>query len=298
MDSISLPCNLCGHQETRALYAQVRQHQLQPEDVRMTTDIYAPFGQIVKCRQCGLVYTNPRLPDQAIAQAYQNLEDLDYMNQQDCRSINAHLSLQTIKRFCSSGRLLDVGCSTGFFLNAARIDFDVHGVEPSEWASQFARKKLKLEIHTGDLRDVPPDWPPFDVTTLIDVLEHVVDPSMLMRDIALRMRPGGLLYLVTPDISSLSARLLGRYWWGFRPAHLHYFSPKTLVKLLQKTGFRVHEIRSYGRIFTYGYWLSRIRLYPRWFYEPLRMLIRLWGVENKVVYINTRDSMEVCAERL
>lgn len=294
---VSRPCNLCGHQDIRTLRLESGDHRLDTGDVRMTTDVYAPFGRIVQCNRCGLVYIDPRLPDDTVTGAYSRLEDLDYMDQQDCRSMNAHLSLLTIKSFCPGGRLLDIGCSTGFFLNAARIDFNVLGVEPSEWASGFAKEKLNLDIKTGTLDDLPQDMPPFDVVTLIDVLEHVTDPSSLMRKVADRVRPGGLLYLVTPDISSFSARLLGRYWWGFRPAHLYYFSPATLLKLLDQAGFQIVDMRSYGRIFTYGYWLSRIKFYPSFFFSTLRTLIRKLKIENKVVYINTRDSMEVCARK-
>jgi SAM-dependent methyltransferase len=207
------------------------------------------------------------------------------------------MCLHTIKRFATHGRLLDVGCSTGYFLNAARLDFATLGIEPSEWAAAFARNQLHLEVLTGTLENLDLPREGFDVVVLNDVIEHLTDPRAALLRVKDLLRPGGLLYLVTPDIDSLSARLLRSRWWGLRPAHIYYFSPRTLRDLLHETGFEVELVKSYGRIFTWGYWLTRLKNYPRFVHRAVGGVVTTLQLENKLLYIDTRDSMEVCARR-
>jgi 2-polyprenyl-3-methyl-5-hydroxy-6-metoxy-1,4-benzoquinol methylase len=263
----------------------------------MTTDVYSSYGRIARCRRCTMTYRNPRETDHHVLSAYSALEDRDYLAERECRGMNALLSLKALKRHVVEGRLLEIGCSTGFFLNAARLEFDCHGVEPSAWAAKIARERFGLEVHVGPFETYEGRPASFDAVAMIDVIEHVVDPRALLARAATLLRPGGVCYLVTPDIASLSARLLRRYWWGLRPAHLTYFSSSTLTRLLNETAFEVREIRSFGRIFTYGYWLSRLSAYPAAIRGAVGAAIRVLGWEDKVLYINTRDSMEVIAVR-
>ena len=291
----TIACPLCGSRDDRTL------HERRPPGfdfaAEMTTDVYAAYGRIARCSRCGMVYRNPREPDERILQAYAALEDGDYLLERECRGMNALNSLRAVKRHVAKGRLLEVGCATGFFLNAARLEFDVCGVEPSAWAARIARERFGLDVHLGPLSSFDPERGPFDVVALIDLVEHVLDPRDLLATVARLLVPGGVLYLVTPDITSLSARLLGSRWWGLRPAHLTYFSRRTMTRLLDETGLSVREIRSYGRIFTYGYWLSRLRNYPAPVRGPVGAAVRSLGWQDKILYLDTRDSMEVVAVR-
>lgn len=294
--SPSQPCNLCGSSDSSVLYSP---RGGRPDGAaKMTTDTYGVFDFVVRCRKCGLAFLDPVPPPSSAVAAYADMGDPEYLEQQECRSINAHLALQTIHRFVKKGRLLDIGCSAGFLLNAARFSFEVCGVEPSSWASALGREKFGLDIRTGtvDALDLPKAH--FDVVTMVDVIEHVADPSATLRRVHELLADGGVLYLVTPDLRSLSARILGRYWWGLRPAHLYYFDRRTMAALLKAAGFRVISEKSYGRIFTFGYWLSRLRTYPRVITAPLGALFRALGIEQKVLYLDTRDSMEICAEKV
>ncbi|MBI4386656.1 MAG: class I SAM-dependent methyltransferase, partial [Elusimicrobia bacterium] len=290
---VEVPCALCRRSEYRVKFRSPwTRYPQQLEHFCATTDHYGNYGRIVTCNFCGLVYTNPRPAEQELLDSYNRVEDREYLEEDASRSINAYLSLNTIKQFVRKGKLLDVGCSTGYFLNAARLDFDVHGVEPSHWAAQFAKERLKLDILTGTLEEARFPAQHFDVVCMSDVIEHLAGPLTSLQEIHRVTKTGGLLYLVTPDIDSPTARILRSKWWGLRPAHLYYFSAKTLRALLDKAGFDVIMEKSYGRVFSCGYWLSRLKNYPRWIQTSARWFIQRFQISNKVVYINTMDSLE------
>ncbi|MBN2370247.1 MAG: class I SAM-dependent methyltransferase [Vicinamibacteria bacterium] len=264
-------------------------------DFMASTDRFDHYGQIVRCHGCGLVYANPRPVPRQLQEGYARTEDADYAREASSRSINAHISLHTIKKFKERGRLLDVGCATGYFLNAARLSFEPCGVEPSRWAGRFAREVLSIDVQQGSLEeaDLQDDW--FDVVTMNDVIEHLTDPRSCLEKARRLLHAQGLLYIVTPNIASLSARLLRGRWWGLRPAHLYYFSPKTLKAMLAETGFETVFEKSFGRIFTYAYWASRLSNYPRPISAAARTLVRRLKIEDKFLYLDTRDTIELCA---
>ena len=295
MNEISVPCGICGQSDSRRLYGRPESSASATIEARITTDTYDNYGQIVECRRCGLVFRSPRPPETVVVGAYADLRDDDYLIEENSRAINAHLSMHFIQRFKKAGRLLDVGCFTGHLLNAARLSFDPEGVEPSRWAAGVARERMKLSVTEGTLSDVAAPAASYDVITMVDVIEHFSDPAAALRKARALLKPDGLLYLVTPNIRSLSARLLGRWWWGLRSAHLVYFSPETLTRMLNACGFEVVEMRSYGRLFTYGYWVSRLKNYPGWIYRAAAAVVRRLGVSEKVAYVNTFDSIELAA---
>lgn len=289
-------CNLCGADRYRVLYD--RPYALDSmSDCAATTDEFARYGRVVRCLECGLVYTNPRPTPKALLAGYGSCVDETYLSESSSRSINAHLSLNVIKRFATSGRLLEVGAATGYFLNAARVDFEPSGLEPSAWACKIARERFKLDVHPETIETDSFPAAAFDVVAMIDVIEHLSDPKDALGRVARWLKPGGLLYLVTPDIGSLSAAVLRGSWWGLRPAHLYYYDRRTLGRALEAAGFEVVFEKSFGRIFSYGYWVGRLRNYPAWVYGGMQAVIRGLGIWDKLLYLDTRDSMELCARK-
>lgn len=295
-----VPCALCGCDDSAVLYERPYELTTMSEAGAFvaTTDEFQSYGTIVRCRRCGLAYTNPRPSREDLLKGYAEVVDEAYVSEGSSRSINAHLSLATIKRFKTAGRLLEVGAASGYFLNAARVDFDVVGLEPSEWAAKHARERFRLEVHAESLEDAKRFEPgSFDVVALIDVIEHVTDPLGFLRRAADLLKPGGVLYLVTPDIGSLSARLLRGSWWGLRPAHIYYFDRPAMRAALARAGLEPVLEKSFGRVFTWGYWASRLRHYPSWIGGPIRAMIRALDIDQKFLYLDTRDSMEICARK-
>lgn len=291
-----MPCNVCGSSRSRLLYHRPYRAEGAAADFAATTDEFNAYGRVVRCLDCGFAYTNPRPNAAALVSGYVHCADEDYALESSSRSINAHFSLSTIKRFVKKGKLLEIGSAAGYFLNAARADFEVVGLEPSQFACREARERFRLDCHPETLEQSTRFAPgSFDVVAMIDVIEHLSDPASAVRRAAELLRPGGLLYLVTPDISSLSAKLLRSYWWGLRPAHIYYFDEGTLKTLLEKAGLETKLVKSFGRIFTLGYWASRLRNYPRPIHGLVSWAIERLDVADKFTYLDTRDSIELCA---
>lgn len=136
-------------------------------------------------------------------------------------------------------RLLDVGCGNGAFLADARTagwecvgtDFDPHAVAMI--------RSLGIDAHLGELEALRFEAGSFDAITLSHVIEHVHDPKVLLAECARLLRPGGTLWIATPNSRSWVHRRFGANLLDFAPCHLILFSPEVLKILLDTRGFRV-----------------------------------------------------------
>jgi SAM-dependent methyltransferase len=181
----------------------------------------------------------------------------------------AHLTAVTEKRynelldrfepFRKSGRLIDVGCGSGLFLQvAAERGWEVHGTEYGE--RPIAACKAKgIHIIEGALD--PSNYPPgyFDVVCSFEVIEHLVDPGIELDRFNAILRPGGLLYVTTPNFNCLARRFSPKDWNVVSyPEHLMYFTPSTLVRMAGQHGFKPLWVTTSG-ISLYR-WLTRKRV--------------------------------------
>jgi len=206
----------------------------------------------VRCARCGLMYINPQLTDESVARIYSEMlydqkSDrldllLDHLDRYKSRL------LKKFERYRRSGQLLDVGCFKGFFVHsAARRGWNAVGTEVSRPAVEFARRRLGLTVEQGDLLELKQfQNGRFDVITLFDVIEHLSRPDRYVRRAHQLLRPGGLLYLETPNVRALPRYLLGRRWTIFHRLHRYYFQPQTIDRLLRKAGFERIRITTVG----------------------------------------------------
>lgn len=146
-----------------------------------------------------------------------------------------------LKRYKQSGRLLDVGCSYGISVKAAGdMGFDAWGVEPTKKAVAYAKKQLHLKVYHGTLDNVKFPSKSFDVVSLYDVLEHVPNLRLLLREIHRMLKPGGIIAIQSPNIESLAFSILRTRWnWLLVPQHLWHFSGRSLDRVLADAGFTV-----------------------------------------------------------
>ena len=221
-------CPLCGSPSCTVRYSSVAR-------------IFTPATEVVECNDCGLVYLNPRLArlgdnfsmDEEYLQRwylpyYQKLGLLTEAQELD-RERNRQFhqgALLQMQDYRQTNRVLDVGCAIGLFLAAAQAEgWQSYGVEPSSHLAAYGRERFGLSIAEGELSQAnfPPGY--FDVVTLWDVTEHLLDPVATYQAVNRVLRPGGLLLLRMPNWYSLARELLGPDWDMFVTDHFSYFNP-------------------------------------------------------------------------
>jgi hypothetical protein len=143
----------------------------------------------------------------------------------------------------------------------------------------------------GAFESLPLGEERYAAVTLVDFIEHIPHPSEALSIAHKILSPGGILCLVTPDINSWAARIMGQKWWHYRPGHLGYFSQKSLLLLLQKTGFRMIKMRKYNWTFSLHYLFSRVPSLE--FLLRNRILASFW--RRIPIKLFLRDSFEIYA---
>jgi len=221
------PCPLCGEHK-----------------VAMCGVAEPPY-QAVRC-QCGFWYLTPRLAEGAMAETYRDdryfegegLGYSSYLAQEPTlRRTFRHLLRTLRRRGMTGGRVLEVGCAYGFFLEEARQDFDrTEGTDFSRAAAAEAAERID-RVRLGGLEQLGADER-FDLVACIHVIEHVYDPVAFVRQIRKHLAPGGWLILATPDMGGFWRSLFGRRWPFYKmPEHVTYFDRRSLARLLGLGGY-------------------------------------------------------------
>lgn len=196
-----------------------------------------PMGRVWGCTGCGFVFAET--PTQDHEPDYGEVIDPFYLRTQEGRRDICRQDLDALKRWRSSGRLLDIGCGTGLFVDVAgELGYEAHGIEPSRWAAESARHK-GLKVNTGVFGDAIFPDAHFDAVTLWSVLEHVSSPVETLHSVRRILKPGGVIGIVVPKREGFYAK-----WFPdrfFIRMHVSYFTEKTLTRVLQETRFEVLE---------------------------------------------------------
>ncbi|MFA6449757.1 MAG: class I SAM-dependent methyltransferase [bacterium] len=227
-------CVLCGIDETDPVFVKEGFH-------------------FVKCKKCGLVYVNPQVDTEKAYSWYRKLKSHDiWVDMVLTNDQQKEFDTKKFEGFCADlerligkkGRVLDVGCSSGHFLDIARKrGWDVAGLELNDKAVKHARDVLGLDVRPQLLNESDFEPESFDVISLWEVLEHVPDPRLVLNDCRKFLKPGGILAILVPNRNALSAMILQEYCSCFGGRnHLWYFSIDALSKLLIQIGF--HPIES------------------------------------------------------
>lgn len=299
---ISVKCNLCGRDDWSVRFPGTIDNASQPDvdAMRCTCDGYGSHLQIVECRHCGHVYANPCWEANDILGAYEGVEDETYVAERAGRERTFAHHLKALEKFVgpdSNRDLLDVGAYIGVFVEIARAGgWQAVGVEPSCWAATYAQND-GIPIIQGTLDADELQGCRFDVITLWDVIEHLNDPSAALDKLYRLLKPGGLVVVHTMNIDSLTAKIMGPRWPWLMDMHIHYFSRRTLVKFLKKSGFEVIWTGAQGRYLSLGYLVTRVNGLSRPFGRLLGEGVTHAGLEAVTVPVNFGDLMTIYARR-
>lgn len=210
------------------------------------------LGPLARCRACGFVFLprTPDLPDRVAAlyagDYFTGGEFGDYASQRPIAARNFQAYLRRMRRAgATGGRLLEVGCAYGFFLEQAQRSFDAVGIDVNPPAIAAAQA-LGTRAILADFLSYSPDAA-FDVVCFWDTIEHLLDPRAFLEQARAVLAGRGWIFLTTGDIGSLVARWRGARWRMIHPpSHVNYFSRATMARILDATGFEVQSIRTVG----------------------------------------------------
>lgn len=279
----NIPCWVCNQQDLKLIRPSQIDGKLGSQNFLITNSDYGKTAAIYQCQQCGFKQC-PDLTD--VISFYEEMQDNQYEEGREQRLLQEQKVMAHIRRIKAGGKLLDIGAGSGILLEAAlTFGFDAEGVEPSKWLHAKA-VALGLPVHLGIFPQDSILKGPYDVVTLVDVIEHVSNPVELIQEIKKVLKPDGILVVVTPDVDSFMARLLRYKWWHFRIAHIGYFNKKTLNLALQNGGFKLYQITRPTWFFSIDYLLERVSKYL-----PGKLKIPASDYMKKIVVpVNLRDS--------
>lgn len=233
-----IPCPLCGESEYTLLFVK---HGL----------------DFVRCASCGFVYVNPRLKESIMLEGYTGdaeaasnriWKDVLLSTEQQAFNTEAYgIVLDQIGVVRSKGKLLDVGCSVGHFLDLAqKRGYEVEGLEVEPEALAIAQKR-GFTVHADTLEAHAYAADSFDVVTLLGLIEHVPNPVGLLQDAWRILKPGGVVAVNgVPNVESLMVMVLREKARTFNGRnHVGYYSPRTLRLLFEKTGFALKWYGTY-----------------------------------------------------
>ncbi len=228
-------------------------------------DNYLPIGPVkenlmVACQDCGHVYLLYRPAIKELQKIYNDEYFNDkYIRENVSTSYNylddkpnivkfAQTRFDTIEKYIQPGKVLDIGCAMGFYLEHARSrGWEPYGLEVSEYAARHAIDELKLNVQTGALEAAVYPDEEFAAVTMWLVLEHMIKPVEALKKVWGLLRPGGILGIKVPNIGGITFRL-DRQKWLDQHAEDHFcdYKPGTLANLLVNTGFKVLEYMTEG----------------------------------------------------
>ena len=212
--------------------------------------IFGTEYDLVECLHCGVRYFNPMPTTSELGTFYSgSYYDFDKSREEGKGMAFA----RRLMRWKPTGKFLDVGCATGFFINGIRRHsrWEVYGTDFGESAVRHAREKLGLNVVQGDLADAAFPEAFFDYVHVNNVLEHVLNPVSLLKECRRIIKPGGVFFLSVPNGFNDSLDLIDFWKEEKKPArskngHIFFFPDRTLLMLFRQIGFEVETKKTYS----------------------------------------------------
>jgi 2-polyprenyl-3-methyl-5-hydroxy-6-metoxy-1,4-benzoquinol methylase len=191
--------------------------------------------QLVQCRHCSMIYANP-VPAEMATGVFYDRAGQEYLSTEklegDYSDVRFERELRLFRHFCPSGSVLDVGCSSGAFLYQLNKrypgDYEICGMDvsgpPLDYAAKMGVPVIKEDFLAHSFEKS------FDAVTFWAVMEHLFEPQSFLKKAASVLKPGGLCFILVPNMRSLAVRVLGSKYRYIYPEHLNYFTPETLAK--------------------------------------------------------------------
>jgi 2-polyprenyl-3-methyl-5-hydroxy-6-metoxy-1,4-benzoquinol methylase len=275
LETIEVPCNLCGSREVQSLHVNCSLN-------------------IVRCRECQLVFVSPQPTVKALREYHAASELLfqdgwssyfDHSQEQIRELWEERLSDVGKWKKTPNVSLLDVGAGYGDFLHyVSKLGWSASGFEFSPAAAKLSRDKYGIPLAVGDLIEMPFPNHSFDIITMWHVLEHLTDPKAVLRRLFELLKPGGVLVIEVPNLNCLVRK---SYQVPLTVnLHLYHFSPTTLSNLMTAAGFKVLGCYSGNTGFLYS---RRAKIYAK------KLIYACSRLLEKTAGVNVSDSIRLYA---
>lgn len=266
MSVVKHNCCICGVDDTRLVFQK-------------------DGFNIVKCKICGLIYVNPRLNESEQLDIYSDNYFIKNKDVGKFKRKTAEIDLNRLKKLgVKRGKVLDVGYGEGYFLEVSqKIGWEVYGVEIVKFDTNVAHFPDKY----------------FDLITLFDVIEHFQNPLLELKEINRILKDDGFVYIHTPNIGGLFAKLMGKRWFQIKPEeHIFYFNKKTIKTILKKSGFEVLVYNAYGKVLTIEYVQQVLALTNTILPKVIKWLFSRLPFYRKLFYMKTGHLNVLSKKRL
>lgn len=222
----TIPCDLCGADDY-SIWDRARSNTL------------------VKCNQCGLVYTNPRIAnsedkdkyiytDTYFSQKSRMTEDLVRARQ------NSHrMEITALERYVKGGKIMDVGCGMGIFLDSFNDNWERHGCDVSSYGLQEAGKR-GIKTYHGEFEKLDFGDDKFDVVYFRASLHHAYAPKKCIEKAINILAPGGMIVItMSNNCGGICGKMFRAHVKSYEQAHNYLFSTSTLQKYFENVGMDV-----------------------------------------------------------
>lgn len=213
---------------------------------------------IYECKNCNFMFQNTDVENAYkfyTEEYYKQTQDYSYIDEREKEHFARYVwkkrfkILKKLEKTTGKDKnFLDVGCSFGGLMKVSEENgYKAYGVEVSEYSGKYSKERFgKDRVFIGSIENVKLPEEKFSIVTMIEVIEHIVDPLKAIFNIYNSMKKGGVLLIQTANMSGLQAKLFGKKYHYFLPGHISYFNHKNLKNLLKEIGF--NKIKVYGGV--------------------------------------------------
>ena len=239
-----MKCVLCGSNSNIIIVNKVRD---------------SSKNKVIQCKKCNHTQLYPiplRKEDQIFYDnnlQEKNLNCFSSLQEHKKKSImDTKRRIDFVSKICKNNdKILEIGSCYGFFLEGMRKNgFNITGLEVSKERREFSKKVTKSKVLNINLMDESLDVEKFDVIVFFHVLEHISDSINFLKNLKKILNNKGKIIIEVPNYDDFQIKLNKEYKkWFFQFAHIHYFTPETLKKMLQKNGFKnikIVGVQRYG----------------------------------------------------